>query len=88
MKGRTRPQLTRIKSPGSWKPDQLTLLYADDSPYFFDELRRNFLHPMATLGVFSENFKKLFFSIRAGLKITIHPNVPAIYCQRHVPLPS
>ena len=34
---------------------------------------------MATFGVFSENFKKLFFSIRAGLKITIRPNVPAIY---------
>ncbi len=85
MKGRTRSQLTRTKSPGSRKPDQLTLLYADDSPYFFNELRRNFLHPMATLGVFGENFKKLFFSIRAGLKITIRPNVPAIDYQRHFP---
>ncbi len=86
MKGRTRPQLTRTKSQGRWKPDQLTLLHADDSPYFFDELRRNFLHPMSALGVFGENFKKLFFGIRAGLKITVRPNVPAIDYQRHFPL--
>ncbi len=31
---------------------------------------------------------ELFFSIRAGLKITVRPNVPSIDYQRHFPLSS